>query len=180
MTYLIHQKNFYYTGTLGVPSNGFLMDGRGSVVEFETKEDAQNRIDELGSSDYILSHGEYSRPEYTIRSGDSPMAGETDCVGDVYNTGDDVEGGTVVAAASLPKGVKNELDDESVEFLSVDADSVETWRAEISRAETDEDGDEIEVIYGINFYPTSTATQLHSDDLSNVDWDFPVYTRRDW
>lgn len=170
MAYLIHKQNFYYSGTLGVPSDGFLTDDHAHLLEFETEAEAQAHIDTLEDGVYVLSHGEYSRPEYTIRPDDSPLE-TADCPETAFVPGDEAEGGQVVAPDDIPAEIKEALDAASVEFYSSDG-SIETWRTEVETTE---------LIYGINYYPRSAAVQMAAltGDLSNVDWANAIYTRRE-
>ncbi len=56
----------YYAGTCNAPTNGWVKDDYGTTLVFRAYKDAQECIDELEDGTYQLSHGEYSRPDYTI------------------------------------------------------------------------------------------------------------------
>lgn len=78
--YGIRARYYYYAGTLHAPTNGFLRDPYGQILEFDSREQAESylrrrygRMSEDGGKNtysidgrYVLGHGEYSRPRYTI------------------------------------------------------------------------------------------------------------------
>lgn len=175
MAYLIKKTNFY-ANTLNPPTDCYLTGDDGGILEFATEGEAQAHIDELGSGIYIMEHGEYSRPDYKIVDASDPSGGETDCVQIDFQPGQGAEGGPVIAPADVPAYVKEKLDAANVDWYSSDG-AIATYRETVSVCEVDADGDEVEVVYGINFYVRETALQLHADDLGNINWDYPVYTR---
>lgn len=87
-SYYIRAKYHYYAGTYGAPQDGALRDQAGNRLEFATRDDAAAYLCEEGdewnydyamgceknmngtysfAGTYILRHGEYARPIYTIR-----------------------------------------------------------------------------------------------------------------
>lgn len=56
----------YSAGTLGVQTDGFLVDDDHDIMVFPNAAEAQAHIDELESGTYVLSHGEMDRPSYRI------------------------------------------------------------------------------------------------------------------
>ena len=66
MSHIIYKKHFYYPGTLVIPPDDYVKGIYGLIIEFDTKEEAQEWINDISGGDYMLSHGEYARPEYEI------------------------------------------------------------------------------------------------------------------
>lgn len=80
----------YYGGTLFAPKNGFLRDEDDNVLKFGTTTEALNYLNryygkmELDNGKatysnegrYVLNHGEYSRPRYTIAKIPTTMRGK--------------------------------------------------------------------------------------------------------
>lgn len=57
----------FYNGTLGNGTTPHLLrDDDGNVVVFDSVSDAQEWIDGQNQDVYVLSHGEYASPDYTI------------------------------------------------------------------------------------------------------------------
>lgn len=59
------QPNYYY-GTINIPNPGYMVDEDGGIIIFESYKEADNRIHNLCSQTYYLSHGEAGRPDYLI------------------------------------------------------------------------------------------------------------------
>jgi len=80
MSYKIIKKSNYYIGTITNDKYiGFLKDDEtGDILEFDTKEEAQNLITARESEVYILSNGEAGRPSYTIFDEDNHSLDEVD------------------------------------------------------------------------------------------------------
>jgi hypothetical protein len=132
------------------------------ITEFETKEEAQEVIDKLESETYYLSHGEASRPNYEIIED--------------FNYGPDCKTGNYensVAIEEIPAEIISELENSNVEYEG-DYDSEYDEYSSYVTIE-DETGDEW--IYGIHYTVSTTATQLHADDLGNINWDHAVFTK---
>ena len=64
-TYAIRAKYYYYAGTINRKPNGKL-NKDGHVITFASRGAAQAYVAERERCEYILSHGEYSAPDYTI------------------------------------------------------------------------------------------------------------------
>jgi len=88
VSYYIRAQYFYYSGTFNAPTDGALRDESGRRLEFASRKEAEYYLTRDGYDDpdcfaincrefapnkfthpttYILSHGEYSSPVYTIR-----------------------------------------------------------------------------------------------------------------
>ena len=77
--FYIYTEFFFYSGTINKQNNGALRDENGTVLTFESKEDARKfLVSQYGpllpykgcqyyNVSYCLSHGEYERPTYKIR-----------------------------------------------------------------------------------------------------------------
>ena len=80
--YRIYGHYYYSSGTFNAPKNGALKDhdrDYDTILEFNTREDAIDHLTVMGVDDeykknkyshsgrYELSHGEYDRPDFSIR-----------------------------------------------------------------------------------------------------------------
>jgi len=61
-------RNVYQPDIQGESQPGFHNDFHGNIVEFETIEEAKSEIAEWESDRVVLSHNEYSAPDYIIVS----------------------------------------------------------------------------------------------------------------
>lgn len=87
--YGIKATYYYYGKTYNAPSDGFLREEDNSILKFSTIPDAleylENRYGRMelekgkatysAVGTYVLRHGEYSRPRYTITKLPSTMHG---------------------------------------------------------------------------------------------------------
>lgn len=71
MRYAIWIEQHYYDGTYNAPVDGWMLDDYGFDHEtYPTEAAAQAAADAIRARQagtYYLSHGEYSRPEYSVR-----------------------------------------------------------------------------------------------------------------
>mgnify|MGYP001365736091 CR=1 FL=1 len=77
--YYILQKFFYYNNSLFAPKDGPLTDYNENKLLFDSKQEAEEHLFNLGidnnykgsiytsSGRYTLNHNEYDRPDYQIR-----------------------------------------------------------------------------------------------------------------
>lgn len=70
MSYRIIKQSKYLSGTYGAKGKEWIVKDRydyyQNPLEFETIDEAEKHIKDIDSGNYYLSHGEYSRPTYTI------------------------------------------------------------------------------------------------------------------
>ena len=72
MRYYIMAHYYYYKNALAKQQDGLLRDERGDFLEFDSKEEAQEYINNvLDKGFYFLSHGEYDSPSYEVVSPES-------------------------------------------------------------------------------------------------------------
>ena len=64
MKYVVQETREWYGPKT---TRGLVADMRGEPLTFQTREEAQAKIDELDSGRYYLAHNESSRPSYRIR-----------------------------------------------------------------------------------------------------------------
>lgn len=159
MSYQIHEQNFYYQGHIGGKQNGYLTDDYGEILNFETEVEAQEYLDENYPSDevFYLSHGEYSRPEYTITEDFSYPEREFDC----FHADGDETGLEPINKETIPEEVLEKLLEGGCELESCrDGYDVYTYAV-----------DDDDAIYQIIYLPTSEALQRAGNDLSSLNWD---------
>lgn len=65
MKYVIQETREYYGPKT---TRSLVADMRGETLTFQTREEAQVKIDELDSGRYYLAHNESSRPSYKVKS----------------------------------------------------------------------------------------------------------------
>jgi len=133
-----------------------LLADNNNILEFSTPEEAQEKIDEEEAGVYVLRNNEADRPHYEI-------------IND-YDYGPDcIKGSLEFESDDIPGDIVSKLDRLGVEFDTVYGDNEhEIWSAHIS---TDD------CVYGIHYIVSACATQLHADDLGNINWSCEVYSK---
>lgn len=136
------------------------------IVEWETKEEAQNIIDtKLTSADtYYLQYNETGPPTYDVVDLDDHS--ESDCL---YANVIQFYMYEKINPDDLPAGCKDKLDRINVEYFSAGG------YYDVYVADTVcDDGNK----YRVAYCPTTTSLQINSDDLGGVDWDHQAYFKQ--
>jgi len=170
--FVIQVEYHYYSGTLNRPMDGLLYNDNGLLV-FETANQAFEYIEEnlsISSDDpYLLLNGEYSAPNYFVKTLDEVLYDSPQCIALDVPEGLTVDGFEVYKE-NVPADVKEKLYDMNVEYYDNDG-SITTFRAEL---ETDD------AVYGINYYVRNEVLDaveyITGGDLSFIDWENPTFT----
>lgn len=160
----------YYIGILGnKTSTHFAVDADQNTLSFENEEEAQKWID-AAESDlnddrgiYMLSHGEYAKPEYEIVESGVFKKLEVDVA--------EFEGNRekVIALADIPEKIRTIIEDGKCGVENED------WQDDcvvFSHTETEEESGDI---YRVAFCIDILEVTANIDDLGNIDWSRPKY-----
>jgi len=166
----------YYGGHINAPQEHLLRDSEmpgynqnpsyeDRVVNFETREDAQESIDALEEGTYYLSHGEAGAPGYKII--EDGGIGE-DCY--PGNSGD-AEDWDEVEPSEIPAAILKSLKNSNVEYEE-SYDDFDTYSYSIEDKNTNTE-------YKMVFCPKTVSIQLNIDDLGGINWEHEAYYKRD-
>jgi len=172
MRYWIKQEFFFYTGQLNRPSDGFVKEDSGKIIEFDSEAEARQYIEQnFDDGRYVFANGEYACPRYTVVNTDDVLSGETHCVELEVPEGTPLEGGEMIKEERVPKDTLEKLIDMNVEFFSDDGQT-STYRAEVENGK----------VFGINYYVKDVILDAIENetggDLGAIDWEHPVFTVR--
>ena len=167
--YQIIETPNYYAGTWNAPVAHLVTEreaGLGDtdeIAHFATRAAAESLINDWEYGMYHLQHGEAGRPDYTIiKDLDYEIP---DCIRGEY-PGE-------IPSRNVPRDIKEQLDEAELdcEMLPYDT-NYWTFAAYV-------EDDEKSCLYGIKYTVYNIALQVHTDDLSGIDWAHPVYTKED-
>jgi hypothetical protein len=156
----------YYAGTINAPSASLAKDEDGEIIDFETREEAQEWIDKTEDyGTYYLSHGEADPPTHTIIYGNE----EDDCRPASGHLGGGAE---EITADQIPAELLDELQRANVEWLYSERD-YDVYTAYLYNR----DGWDYAIVYCPTHIALEFANVNHGGDLGSINWDNEAYYR---
>jgi len=168
--YAIKISPNYYEGQISATQEHILTEndfGESPVafpcaLEFDSRNEAQAKIDELSGGTYYLAHGEADRPSYEIIDLDDDYGDDCQDASGCLSGSDWTE----ITDHERLELVAATLDALNVEYSHRGADDCDIYTEVTNICGVD---------FAIAFCPTSLALQCAGGDLGALDWDHASY-----